>query len=311
MSTINHQNQINVEQNKPERIDLLRAQRLFYARAKLYQNSFTFLALLLPTLGAIFGANFPAIRPFLGLGSILILLLDVGMISRKLKEDCKRGAKVQEQFDTEVLNLDWNRLVAGGKVDAEEVRAITADPISDAEQTRLVNWYEPVVSNVPLAVGRLICQRTNVTYDMRVRKVYAGILLGSAVVLFVLLAVIGLCQGLTMNELILTMCLPALPFAAFALREHCKQGETIETLTTLKAEVEKLWDKAVNGTPSDELTLGSRTLQDAIYRLRASNPLVFDWLYGRLRARNEDLTRHAAEKLVAEAQQKLKISEMQ
>lgn len=311
MSTISHQNQIDVEQNKPEQLELLRAQRLFYARAKLYQNSFTLLALLLPGIGVIFGTSFPSIRPFLGFGSILILLLDVGVISRKQKEDCKRGAKVQEQFDTEVLKLDWNRLAAGGKIDAEEIRAITSAPISDAERKGLTDWYEPTVSSLPLAVGRLICQRTNVAYDMRVRKSYANILLWAAVALSVVLTVVGLFQGLTVNELILTMYLPVLPFAAFVLREYRKQGDTIETLTTLKAEVEKLWDRAVNGASSDELTLGSRALQDAIYRHRASSPLVFDWLYGRLRAQNEDLTRHAAEKLVAEAQQKLKILERQ
>jgi hypothetical protein len=53
----------------------------------------------------------------------------------------------------------------------------------------------------------------------------------------------------------------------------------------------------------DEPTQGSRALQDAIYR--------HDWLYNPLRKRNEDLTSYGAKKLVAEVQQKLKISEMQ
>lgn len=306
-----HQHRIDVEQNKPERIELLRAQRLFYARAKLYQNSFAICALLLPAIGVIFGTHFPGIRPFLGLGSILVLLLEVGIISRKQREDCKRGAKVQEQFDTEVLRLDWNRLVAGGKVDAEDIRAITSSPLPEAEHERLVNWYEPVVARLPLAVGRLICQRTNLAYDMRVRKTYGGVLLGSAIILFVLLTFAGLYQGLNVNELILTLYLPALPFAAFVLREHRKQGDTVETLTTLKSEVEKLWEKALSGATIDELTAGSRALQDAIYRHRTSTPLVFDWLYDWVRTRNEDLTYHATGKLVVEAQQKLKSEGLQ
>jgi len=306
-----HQHRIDVEQNKPERIELLRAQRLFYARAKLYQNSFAMCALFLPAIGVIFGASSPAIRPFLGLGSILVLLLEVGIISRKQREDCKRGAKVQEQFDTEVLKLDWNRLVAGGKVDAEDVRAITSSPLPDSEHKRLLNWYEPIVATLPLAVGRLICQRTNVAYDMLVRKTYAAILLTSAIVLIVLSTLAGLYQGLKVNELVLTLYLPALPFAAFVLREHRKQGDTVETLTSLKSEVEKLWEKALSGASFGELTSGSRALQDAIYRHRASNPLVFDWLYNWLRTRNEDLTRHATEKLVLEAQQQLKSEGLQ
>ena len=301
------QHRIDIEQNRPERLELLRAQRLFYARAKLYQSSFAFMALLLPAAGVLFGASVPAIRPFLGFGSILVLLLDVGVISRKQREDCKRGAKVQEQFDTEVLQLDWNRLVAGSRVDAEEVRGITSSPMTDAEKTRLEDWYEPVFSKLPLSLGRLLCQRTNVAYDMRVRKTYSAILLAAVVLLVVALTGVGLHQDLKVNELILTMYLPTLPLAAFVLREHRKQGDTIETLTTIKAEVEKAWDKALGGASSAELTTISRTLQDAIYRHRTSNPLVFDWLYNRLRKRSEDVTRHAAQQFVAEAQQKLNI----
>jgi hypothetical protein len=286
----------------------LRAQRLFYARAKLYQNLFAVMALLLPAVGMLLGGSVPVIRPFLGFGSILILLLEVGVISRKQREDCRRGAKVQEQFDTEVLQLDWNRLVAGNRVDAEDVREIASSPMTDAEKNRLENWYEPIFSKLPLPLGRLLCQRTNIAYDMRVRKMYSGILLGAVVVLVVVLTAIGLHQDLKVNELILTIYLPALPLAAFVLREHRKQGDTIETLTTIKTEVEKAWDKALGGASSAELTITARALQDAIYRHRVSNPLVFDWLYNRLRNRNEDLTRHAAEKLVAEAQQKLSLS---
>lgn len=302
---MSNEHRIDIEQNKPEPLELLRAQRLFYARAKLYQNLFALLALVLTTAAGVFGANYPAIRPWLGFGSIVVLLLEVGLIARKQKEDCKRAARLQEQFDTEVLKLDWNRLVSGGKVDAEDVRAIAPAPLPDAERRGLENWYEVVIAKLPLPVGRLVCQRTNVAYDMRVRKTYAGILLAFAALLFVALTLIGLYQGLKVEELVLTMYMPALPLVAFALREHRKQGETIETLTTLKGEVEKVWERALAGAPFDELTVASRALQDAIYRHRVSNPLVFDWLYDWLRKRNEDLTRHAAEKLVAEAQSRL------
>lgn len=305
---MNNTHRIDAEQNRPDRIELLRAQRLFYGRAKLYQNTFAGLAVMLPIVGVLFGAKFPELRPYLGLASIFLLLLEVGFMLRKQKEHCKKGAKIQEQFDTEVLKLDWNRLVAGGKVDPEDVRAITSEPLDDIERRRLQDWYEPIVSSLPLPVGRIICQRTNVRYDMQVRSAYANVLLGAAVVLAVALTVIGLWQELTVNSLILDMYLPALPLATFLLREHRKQSESTETLSTLKSEVEKLWEKALAGASFDELTLGSRALQDAIYRHRASNPLVFDWFYNKLRAQNEDLTQHAVAKQVAEAQQKLKAS---
>lgn len=304
---MSHEHRIDIEQNKPERLELLRAQRLFYARAKLYQNALAVIALLLPMVGLFFGASFPAIRPFLGLASILLLVIDVGIISPKQRADSKRGAKVQELFDNEVLRLDWNKLAAGGRVDHEELRAIAPGPMTDAEKRGLENWYEVSISKLPLPLARLLCQRTNVAYDLRVRKKCADILLAVASLIGVALFAVGMHLGLKVDELILTVFLPALPLAAFVLREHRKQLDTIETLTTIKAEVEKVWDEALAGASFDELTTNARALQDAIYRHRASNPLVFDWLYNWQRKQNEDLTRHASEKLVIEAQQKLKL----
>jgi len=305
---MNENHQIAVEQNRPDRLELLRAQRLFYARAKLYQALFTLLALLLPAIGVLFGASHPEIRPYLGFGSIVVLLLEVSVISRLQKEDCKRGARVQEQFDTEVLQLEWNQLVAGKRVDAEEVRAIAPPPIPEAERKRLENWYEVDVSRLPLEVGRLICQRTNLAYDMRIRRQYVTFLLWAAVAISVGLVTTGLYQGMNIKDLILTLCPPVLPLVAYVLRERSKHNDTIETLTTLKSEVEKIWDKALGGAEPETLTALSRALQDAIYRHRASNPLVFDWLYNRLRAREEGLTRHAVEKLVADAELKLNLA---
>lgn len=305
---IDYPHRIDVEQNKPERLELLRAQRFFYARAKVNQSLFAFTVLLLPIFGVIFGTTIPAISPYLGFGSIFLLLLEVGFVTRLLREDCKRAAKVQEQFDVEVLQLDWNRLVAGSRIDVEELHDIATSPMTNDEKTSLENWYEPAISNLPLPMGRLLCQRTNTTYDMRMRKRYSWVLLGVAVVFVIALTVISMLQDLKVNELIVTVYLPALPLIAFLLREHRKQLDTIETLSTIKSEIEKTWEHALSGASFTELTITARSLQDAIYRHRASNPLVLDWLYNLLRNGNEGSTRFGVEKLVAEAQQKLNFS---
>lgn len=302
------EHQIDIEQNKPERLELLRAQRRFYSRAKNYQNVVAITALLLPLLGILFGAEFPVVRPYLGFASIALLLLDVAVLSPKQRASSKAGAKVQEQFDTEVLKLDWNKLVAGSRVDPEELRAIASDPMSDKEKRGLEDWYEGAISRLPLPVGRLLCQRTNVVYDLRVRRVYSGALFLIATLLFVVLLAVGIYQGLKVDQLIISVGLPVLPLVSFVLREYRKQEDTIESLTTLKSEIEKIWEKALAGASAEDLTLSSRALQDAIYRHRTSNPLVFDWLYNRLRKNSEAQAKHAAEKLVAEAVSKLKLS---
>ncbi|MFH7043532.1 S-4TM family putative pore-forming effector [Paucibacter sp. JuS9] len=302
------EHRIDIEQNKPERLELLRAQRRFYSRAKNCQNLVAITALLLPTLGLLFGTRFPEIRPYLGFASIALLLLDVAVLSPRQRASSKAGALVQEQFDTEVLKLDWNKLVAGSRVDPEELRAIASGQMSDKEKKGFENWYEGAISTLPLSVGRLLCQRTNVVYDLGVRRKYSAALFCIAGVLGVGLFSVGLYHGLKLDELIISVGLPMLPLVSFVLREYRKQEDTIESLKTLKGEIEKVWDKALVGASAEDLTLSSRALQDAIYRHRASNPLVFDWLYYRLRNKSEAQARHAAEKLVAEAVSKLKLS---
>lgn len=302
------EHRINIEQNKPERLELLRAQRRFYTRAKNYQNFVAIMALVLPLLVLLFGAKFLAIRPYLGLASIALLLLDVAVLSPKQRASIKAGAKVQEQFDTEVLKLDWNKLVSGSRVDPEELSAIALGQMSNREKKGFEDWYEGAIARLPLPVGRLLCQRTNVVYDLQVRRNYSAALFGVAGVLSVALFSVGLHQELKLDELIISVGLPVLPLVSFVLREYRKQEDTIESLTTLKGEIEKVWDKALAGASAEDLTQSSRALQDAIYRHRASNPLVFDWLYNRLREKSEAQAKHATEKLVAEAVNKLKLS---
>jgi hypothetical protein len=206
------------------------------------------------------------------------------------------------------LKLDWNKLVAGSRVDPEELRAIASGQMSDKEKKGLKDWYEGAISRLPLPVGRLLCQRTNVVYDLRVRRMYSGALFFIAGLLGAALLAVGLYHGLKVDQLIISVGLPVLPLVSFVLREYRKQEDTIESLTTLKGEIEKVWDKALAGASVEDLTLSSRALQDAIYRHRASNPLVFDWLYNRLRKKSEAQAKHAAETLVAEAVSKLNLS---
>lgn len=298
-------NEITNDQKRDDRLDLLRAQRTYYRRAKRLQTAFLVLALVLPWVGAIWGADNPEIRPQLALASIVLLLLEIGLATHVQRDWVKTAARIQEQFDTEVFQLPWNPFVVGSRVDPEVIRSVTRKPITAAQRKGLEGWYEHCVGSVPLPLGRLVCQRTNITYDMRVRRTYSAGLLFTAVLLVVLLLYRGLHEGLTVPDLLLTVLVPFTPLAAFVLREHRKQADTVESLTTMKSEVDKLWAKALKAPHSAELAQDSRNLQDAIYRNRTSNPLVYDWVYWLMRKLNEDSARHAAETLVAEANRSL------
>lgn len=298
------ENRIAIEQNRPERTVLLRAQRLFYGKAKRLQSGYTILALLLPAISAFVGPAHPEIRPFVALASVFLLLFEVGVISPKQREFTRNGAKVQELFDTEVLGLGWNRLASGSKVDLEDIRAITFKPSPHGEEQRLLDWYDPCVASLPIGKARIICQRTNITYDTRIRRVYADLMFYAFVTLGSVLFIVCLAKHMHIDE-VLNLLVPFMPLATFLLREHRKHKDTIESMTTLKSEADKLWDSALKSPGLDDLKAESRGLQDAIYRNRSSNPLIYDWVYDILRRGGEDVASHTAKQMVAQAQQSM------
>jgi len=297
-------NQISKLQDLDEQINLLHAQRIFYGRAKMQQTIFIVFAILLPALSFMLASGQPKSKPYLALAGIVLLLLEVGLFTKLQKENTKRGAKVQEQFDTRVLGLEWNQFVAGSKVDSEDIRAIVAQGIPNRKVYE--NWYEPEVADLPITAARIICQRTNVTYDARIRKWYAACLLWGVIIIGILLVAIGTYQGLPFGEIVLTVVVPFVPLMTFALREYRKQSDSIDSLANLKSEVDKLWAKVMRDPSALELTQDARTLQDAIYRNRVGNPLVYDWVYRLNRKKNEDLAYIGAKSLVKEAKDKLK-----
>ncbi|QDZ28700.1 S-4TM family putative pore-forming effector [Noviherbaspirillum sp. UKPF54] len=294
-------NDIPAKQSHPDFVALLRARYRNYRAAKRAQGSFVFLTIAIPMFSVLLAPTYPQLKPYLALAAVILLLLDVGFIDPLQKDWMKRGAKLQEEFDTKVLGIPWNRFVAGAMVDREDVHTDSAKPLPLKRESELVPWYEPCVGAVSLSFGRLICQRTNITYDARLRRRYSSAMLYGAVALFFVAFLFGLAFQLDVSGLLLTVVVPFTPLFSWALREYRKQIDTVAALTSLKSESEKLWERALSGASSAELEKVSRELQDAIYQHRVRSPLVFDWVYDRLRNKNEGEARHAAQHLVAQA----------
>ena len=258
-------------------------------------------SIALPAFGALEGPTHPDIKAFVALVAIILLLLDTSWIDRVQKDRIKRGAKLQEQFDTEVFGLPWNRFVAGKPVEPEDVRRLSAKPLRQARESHFLAWYDKSVGKLPLYLGRLVCQRTNMRYDARLRRTYGAWVLG--VTLFLVIAVLALSVpvGVQLNDLIVYVAVPVMPLLTWAVKEHRAQANSAAAIENLLGEWDKLWTKALEGAKPAEIDIGSRNLQDAIYQYRERNPLVFDWVYYLMRRSGEDQAHHAAEELVANA----------
>ncbi|TXH03691.1 MAG: hypothetical protein E6R09_03435 [Rhodocyclaceae bacterium] len=297
-----HQNDIPTRQASDENRGLLRARHRNYRAAKITQGILVLVSILLPVIGVWIGPQVPEVIPYLALTSLILLMMETALFDRIQKDWLERGAKLQEQFDTDVFGLPWNRFVTGTPVEREDVRRLSAKPLSERREEHFQAWYEVCIGRLPLHLARLIGQRTNISYDARLRRRYGGWLLTLTLFFGVALLYAGLHKGLQFPDLIMTLVVPFMPVLTWALRERMQHANAAISLTNLNGEWDKIWIKALGGADAVALTVESRFLQDAIYQHRERSPLVFDWVYSIFRAANEDEAHHAAEDFVREAE---------
>lgn len=139
-------NDIPTRQASDENRGLLRARHRNYRAAKVTQGLLVLVSILLPVIGVWIGPH----QPYLALASLILLVMETAVFDRIQKNRLKRGAKLQEQFDTDVFGLRWNHFVTGAPVEHEDVRRMSAKPLSEKREAHFLAWYEMCIGRLPL-----------------------------------------------------------------------------------------------------------------------------------------------------------------
>lgn len=290
-------NMIPERQNSREMMRLLRARSEIYRRAVIMQKAQLCCTVVVPVICAIVGLLAPATRPAVAALSLALVLLDIGLIDRSLKKGLKTAALVCEAFDCALLEMPWNRFATGKPVDPEVVA--NADRRWPKGEAKLENWYPVIVGKAPIHVARVVCQRTNLWYDAKLREDYGRYLFLGAFLIVAALAVAGLAVKLDFADFVATILAPATPIVGWAIREAFRQRDAAEAQRTTKSEADALWELIVLGDcPTDECTRRSREFQNSIFQRRVGNPLIFPMIYDRLRDDMEQDMNLAAEVLL-------------
>jgi hypothetical protein len=294
-------NSIATIQNAEPQVRLLRARRRIYTQGKRLLSLQIFLTIGVPVIGAFSALVWPEVKGVVAFASIVITIIDVTVFDRFQKAIIKTAAKMQEQFDCTVLQLPWDNFTVGAKVDPEAIHAASSKWLAGQLDPKLRDWYPLIVGEVPLHLARIICQRTNLWYDSKLRGQYGRGVLGVTIGLTLLLVVFGLIRGLTIDAFVLTVLAPAAPIVIWGVREYLRQRDATEVLDRVRSEAEALWERAKTGACSEpECTIQSRQFQNAIYERRSKSPLIFDWIYKIQRPRLEDQMNRGAEEFIRE-----------
>ncbi len=295
-------NNICQNQNTQRALELLAAQRQLYSDAKKLQTISIVIVVPVVIVWSILVAIFPKLAVYAALWGTAALLLELLIFSRLQKSTQEKAAKVQQIFDCEVLQFNWENLNCGIRVEPELiVDASNRYKQKNSNYSSLQDWYPIIVEQLPLHQARIICQRSNVWWDAKLRRRYSKWIVIILIALTVAVFLIGLVGGLNLEKFLLAVLAPLMPAYILGLRQYVEHNEAANRLDRLRENAEILVQKAVNKRLTQhDLEMESYSFQTQIYDNRRHSPLSFDWLYSRLRREDENQMNKGAETLVQE-----------
>lgn len=295
-------NNLATQQNTDRQLLRFGAATASYSRAK------SVLALqICLTIGgglawSILASRFPVMAVWAAFYAFSVALLDALVLERYQTHLRKQGARIQELIDVELFGLPWRTMTVGEPPETEVMHDEGQRYFARHGDTKLKNWYPPIVATVPIALARLICQRANCWWDARLRQRYAIVLVSALATLTVIVVGVGIMHGMTLDRFVLATLAPLTPAYLWGVREWHKQREAADALDGLRKHVENTWQLALSTELSeDEILSISCAIQDGIFAARSQRPLIFNWIYRSFRERHEASMTVKAAELVAEA----------
>jgi hypothetical protein len=302
----NSSNNISIIQNGEKNIDLLAAQRQMYSEAKSSSNYQFAICVILPILLLFLKTTVPSNSIYLGLIILLplfIIILNQYYFERIIKDKKEKAARIQELFDTNVLQIKWNNELCGSKEIAARNIRFTAQKYKTKNESleNLLNWYPKEYAMVDLSAGRVMCQMVNTSWDVQIRTAFQNFLKLLFMGCILLICVISIGLNKTFIETLISIIAPLFPITFYIFKRYLENQDTIVRLEKLSDKAEKLWEQLLNSVNEKiDIEKNSRQLQNEIYKYRSSAFLIWDWFYLRNRTKQENNMNDTAKLVVVE-----------
>ncbi len=296
-------NTIPEQQNESYQLERLGAFSQLYVQAKRMLAVNVLLSIPLVIVWAFLVAVWSSLEVYAALWGIAVTLLSLLVITPRQKKLQVTAAKVQQLFDCDLFQLNWNDFNIGSPPSPEIIIRTNRQYIKrEKNYNRLEDWYPSAIKPLPLELARLVCQRTNCWWDADLRRRYSGWVITFLSLLTIGVLLIGFIGGLTLQKFLLAVVAPLSPALILGITQYRENMQAAETLDRLREKVQDVWTSALskNETP-EQLYESSVKLQDAIFDNRANSPLIFNWFYNLLRTDNQQLMNKSAETLVEDA----------
>ncbi len=291
---------IVTRENESSSIEKLAAQRELYSRAKTLFYVQIFIAVISLVLLSFSQLIFPKLDFTLIIATVSFFAVIADNLLEKYIGGIKEtAAKIQEFFDTYVLNIQWNNILCLDKPEYNKIyKYFSAQKSKKKDFSKFTNWYEPEIINVTEQTSKLICQKTNCNYDSSIRKKYNSVILLIGVLTILLIFTFTVFSDITVSKLLLTVIFPSVPIIQWTHKNILMNNDSIRNLEQLNNLLNSTWNDLKNGVQIRDEVI--RQIQDGIYLNRKGNPLIPDFVYEKLRNKLELETYYSVGQLVNE-----------
>lgn len=292
-------NNILIRENESSSIEKLSAQREIYSLAKRLFYLQIFITVISLVLLSFAQLIFSKVDFTLVIATVSLFAIIVdNLLEKHISGMKEKAAKIQEFFDTYVLDIPWNSILCLDKPEYNEIFKYYTIHKSKKDISKLINWYEPEIATVSEKTGKIICQKTNCNYDSSIRKKYSNIILTIGVTTILMILVFTIFSDITLRKVLLTVIFPAVPIIQWTHKNILTNNDSIKNLEQLNSLINSTWNDLITSIiVSDEAI---RQIQDGIYLNRKGSPLIPDFVYDKLRNKLEMQTSYSVGQLVNE-----------
>ncbi len=295
MNSLDMANNIVELENRQEHINQLKAARHLYTKAGNYTTAYVIICVLIPiviSIGRIFVDSLaPLVLHTLTAYTLMSLVMGF-LLESQISKFRNTAAKIQQLFDSDVLGLKWNAYLWGKKTSLEDVN----ENIGNLPDKDFVDWYDTQVRDMTKMEAALICQRTNLVYDSKLRKKFNSIINVIAGSAFVLILIAGFYKNEGMRTAIVFIGVPLVPIIKWFFSVRRQNLNDIDRCESLKSFIDECLDNLkINHMAINECTL--YRIQDGIYKHRKTAFKIPDCLYNYMRSSQEDKVHMMVNKL--------------
>lgn len=283
-------NTIKVNQELPQNMRFLKAQRVIYANAKKiyrWQLVITIAIVLILNFLKLFQKDITQtdLTPYIALVSVIITLIDLLFLTNYLSKYKTNGAKAQELFDCHIYNMEWNETNTGDKPENSVIEEAEKKYVYNLK-AELTNWYHIELDGLTHEQAVLRCQETNLEYDRKLRYHFKNDCVIICLCVVVGSFIVATCVNSSLHGYLTNFLAPSLPLIVILIKIILDNSKAVKSLEEVRKAARKLRNDGNN--PS---MFQLRQVQDKLYCSRKDSVLIPENYYQYRRSKLEGSTK--------------------